>query len=72
MNTTAIKNIFTQPNDYLNQNIQLAGWVRTIRTSKNFGFIELNDGGFFKNLQIVFEDTLANFETISKLTVSGR
>lgn len=69
MNTTAIKNIFTQPNDYLNQNIQLAGWVRTIRTSKNFGFIELNDGGFFKNLQIVFEDTLANFETISKLTV---
>lgn len=69
MNTTAIKNIFTQPADYLNQDLTLAGWVRTIRTSKNFGFIELNDGGYFKNLQIVFEDTLENFEAVSKLTV---
>ena len=69
MNTTAIKNIFTQPADYLNQDLILAGWVRTIRTSKNFGFIELNDGGYFKNLQIVFEDTLENFEAVSKLTV---
>lgn len=69
MNTTAIKNIFTQPAEYLNQTLTVAGWVRTIRTSKNFGFIELNDGGYFKNLQIVFEDTLENFEAVSKLTV---
>ena len=58
---TAIKAIFRQPETYLNQNITIKGWIRTIRTSKNFGFIEINDGGFFKNLQVVFEDTLENF-----------
>ena len=67
---TAIKAIFRQPETYLNQTITVKGWIRTIRTSKNFGFIEINDGGFFKNLQVAFEDTLENFEEIAKLGVS--
>lgn len=70
MDTTAIKAIFREPATYLNQMLEIKGWVRTIRVSKNFGFIEINDGGFFKNLQVVFEDSLANFEEVSKLTIS--
>ncbi len=49
--------------------VRVSGWVRTVRDSKTFGFIELNDGTFFKNLQIVFEEgRLANFREICKLT----
>lgn len=52
--------------------ISVNGWVRTVRISKNFGFIELNDGSFFKNLQIVFEaDSLDNFTEVSKLNVGA-
>ncbi len=48
------------------------GWVRTLRVSKNFGFIEVNDGSYFKNLQIVIEeDKLSNFAEISKLNVGA-
>src|SRR5699024_1219433 len=49
----------------------LEGWVRTLRDSKTFGFIELNDGSFFKNVQIVFNDELNNFEDIRKLSISS-
>ena len=52
--------------------ISVNGWVRTLRVSKNFGFIELNDGSFFKNLQVVIEaDRLANFAEVSKLNVGS-
>ena len=51
--------------------VQVSGWVRTVRDSKTFGFIEINDGSFFKNLQIVFDNTLDNFEEICKLTLSS-
>ena len=34
--------------------ISVNGWIRTLRSSKTFGFIEVNDGSFFKNIQIVF------------------
>ena len=48
------------------------GWIRTLRISKNFGFIELNDGSFFKNLQIVIEaDSLSNFAEVAKLNVGS-
>ncbi|MFB0917977.1 MAG: asparagine--tRNA ligase [Clostridiaceae bacterium] len=50
--------------------IEVSGWIRTMRVSKNFGFIELNDGTYFKNLQIVFEDTLDNFEAVSKFPIA--
>lgn len=68
---TTIKSIYNDTGKYLNQEIQLEGWIRTSRTSKTFGFIELNDGTFFKNIQIVFEEGLENFKEIEKLPLSS-
>ena len=56
---------------YLGQEVTLNGWAKKIRGQKNFGFIELNDGTFFTGIQVVFEDSLENFEEISKLTISS-
>ena len=53
------------------ESVRVSGWVRTVRDSKTFGFIELNDGSYFKNLQIVFSDTLQNFQEISHLNVGS-
>lgn len=71
MDRVAINKIFRDPGTYLHQIITVVGWVRTLRDSKTFGFIELNDGSFFRNLQIVFDDSLANFSEIIKLGVSS-
>ncbi len=46
--------------------IVLGGWAKTVRSSKNIGFIELNDGSFFKSVQVVFESSLPNYDEISK------
>ena len=66
-----IKNLFSNIDNYNNKEIIVEGWVRTVRDSKTFGFIELNDGSFFKNIQIVFDDTLENFTDICKLPISS-
>jgi len=66
---TAIKQILTAPDGYLEQRLEVAGWVRNLRVSKAFGFIALNDGSSLSNLQIVFTDTLPNFEAVCKLGV---
>ena len=50
--------------------VEVTGWIRTMRISKNFGFIELNDGTYFKNLQIVMDDKLENFEIVSKYPIA--
>ncbi|WP_313757245.1 asparagine--tRNA ligase [Tissierella sp.] len=68
---TTIRNIYKDTDKYLNQEIQLEGWIRTSRSSKIFGFIELNDGTFFKNIQIVYEEGLENFKEIEKLPLSS-
>ncbi|MFZ5969254.1 MAG: asparagine--tRNA ligase [Bacillota bacterium] len=70
MKSTTIKELYRESGKFLNQRITIAGWVRTLRASKNFGFIEINDGSFFKNLQIVFEENLENFKDVSKLSIS--
>ena len=69
MKKITVKDLFKNTKNYENKEIELEGWVKTIRDSKTFGFIELNDGTFFKNVQIVFNDTLSNFEEICKLTI---
>ena len=71
MQKTTIRELFKSINDYDKKEVNLAGWVRTMRESKTFGFIELNDGSFFKNAQIVFDNTLSNFEDITKLSISS-
>ncbi len=71
MTKIVLKDLYKNTNEYKDKEITLEGWVRTIRDSKNFGFIELNDGSFFKNGQIVFNDTLDNFAEIAKLSISS-
>jgi len=51
--------------------VTVCGWIRTIRDSKTFGFIEINDGSCFRNLQVVFDDTLGNFEEVRRLNVGS-
>ncbi len=66
-----IKKLYRDPKTYIGTIVTVPGWVRTVRDSKTFGFIELNDGSFFKNLQVVFDDTLENFKEVSKLSVGS-
>ena len=66
-----IKELYRNTEKFDNKEITLEGWVRTVRDSKTFGFIELNDGSFFKNVQIVFNNDLPNFDEICKLTISS-
>ncbi len=68
---TSIKDIYSKTDDYLGKSVTVGGWVRTLRDNKNFGFIELNDGTFFKSVQIVFDTELANFADIAKLGVGS-
>ena len=72
MDLTMIKSLYRQTADFVDREITLGGWIRTMRVSKNFGFIELNDGSFFKNVQIVFEaEKLANYDEVTKLGVGA-
>ena len=71
MENFLVKELYRNTNEFSNKSVTLQGWVRTVRDSKTFGFIELNDGSFFKNVQIVFNDTLNNFSDICKLTISS-
>ena len=71
MKSVLVKDLYRHTEDFSDKKVTLQGWVRTVRDSKTFGFIELNDGSFFKNVQIVFNDTLDNFEDICKMTISS-
>lgn len=67
-----VKELNERTQEFDGQSITIAGWVRTIRDSKQFGFIELNDGSFFKNVQIVFErDKISNYDEIAKQNVGS-
>ncbi|RMI17111.1 MAG: asparagine--tRNA ligase [Calditrichaeota bacterium] len=71
METVSVKQIWRNPEQYLNQEVKISGWIRTLRVSKNFGFIEVNDGSFFRNLQVVFDTNLENFEQVSKFHIAS-
>ena len=71
MQKLLVKELYQNVDKYNQKDITLSGWVRTVRDSKNFGFIELNDGSFFKNIQIVFGSELSNFNEVCKLTLSS-
>ena len=63
-NNILVKDLYRNMNSYEGKTIQVSGWVKTIRDSKNFGFIELNVCTFFKNVQIVFDQELENCEEV--------
>ena len=71
MDYTLIRDLYRNTGNYVDKEIFISGWIRTLRSSKAFGFIELNDGSFLKNIQIVFDTTLDNFEEITKFTISS-
>ena len=71
MEKLTIKKIYRDFALFKDTDVTIEGWVRTLRCSKAFGFIEINDGSFFKNVQVVFDTTLTNFEEISKLTIGS-
>ena len=72
MKRTLLKEIYRNISAFAEKEVTVAGWVRTVRDSKAFGFIELNDGSFFKSAQIVFEEeSLANYKEIAKLNVGS-
>lgn len=70
MKSTLVKQIYRETDQFKDSDITVSGWIRNIRSSKKFGFIELNDGSFFKPLQIVFEEELENFTEVSKFGIS--
>ena len=71
MELTDIKDLFACPDQYIGQEITVGGWVRSLRDSKAFGFIVLNDGTCFQPLQVVYHDNLENFQAINKLNVGS-
>ena len=72
MQRVTLRELSATSEKYADSLITVAGWVRTLRTSKHLGFIELNDGTAFKNLQVVFEDNkVNNFDEIGKLNVGA-
>ena len=66
-----IKTLYEKTEELVGKEVVVEGWVKTVRDSKTFGFIELNDGSFFKNVQVVFDDSLSNFAEICKLPISS-
>lgn len=71
MKPTLVRALYRETEKHLEMEVQLSGWVRKIRDQKNFGFIELNDGTFFKGVQVVFDNKLANFDEVAKLSISS-
>lgn len=71
MKEITVRSLYKETEKYVDKQITIEGWVKTVRDSKTFGFIELNDGTFFKNVQIVITDKLENFDEAKKLTLSS-
>ena len=71
MKLTTVKQIWENREAYLDREIDLGGWVRSNRDSKSFGFLTISDGSFFEPLQVVYHDSLSNFQTIRKINVGA-
>jgi len=66
-----VKELFKDTDKYLGKEVKVGGWVRSVRDSKSFGFIVMNDGSGFETLQIVYHDRMENFTEVSKLNVAS-
>lgn len=66
---TRVKQLFRSKEAYQKKEVTIMGWVRTNRAQAQFGFLNVNDGTFFENLQVVYDQQLANFDEISKFRV---
>ncbi len=71
MDLVTVRELYKNPQAYLDKEISVGGWIRSVRDSKTFGFIVVSDGSYFETLQIVYHDTLENFAEICKLNVGA-
>ena len=69
MQLISVRELFKNTDSYIGKEISVGGWVRSIRGSKQFGFIVLNDGTYFNPVQVVYHDTMENFQEINKTNV---
>ena len=71
MELTDIKELYRNRGEYIGKEVTIGGWVRSNRDSKNFGFLMINDGTFFEQLQVVYGEALDNFGEICKVNVGA-
>jgi asparaginyl-tRNA synthetase len=71
MKTIELREIHRNKDKYLNNQVEVAGWVKNNRDSKNFGFLVISDGTFFEPIQVVYSDTLENFSNICKINIGA-
>ena len=71
MELQTVRQLFASPQSYIDTQVRVGGWVRSVRDSKTFGFLVLHDGSAFNTLQVVFHDGLDNFKEIAKLNVGS-
>ena len=71
MELISVRELFKDTQKYADTTVTIGGWVRNRRPSKQFGFIMLNDGTYFAPLQVVYDDTISNFQEISKINIGA-
>ncbi len=71
MEKTTVKELFRNWENFIGKEVEISGWVKKLRDQKKFGFIELNDGSFFNGVQVVFNETMENFQEIAHLSISS-
>ena len=71
MELISVRELFKNTDAYANKEVTVGGWVRNRRPSKQFGFIVLNDGTYFNPVQVVYNDTIENFQEISKINIGA-
>ena len=71
MELISVRELYKNTAQYADKSIEIGGWVRNRRPSKQFGFIMLNDGTYFTPVQVVYNDTIENFQEISKINVGA-
>ena len=69
MKRIRVKQLFREKENFKDQEVVICGWVKSNRAQAQFGFLNINDGSFFENIQVVYDNTLSNFEEISKFRV---
>lgn len=71
MELVTVRELFKNREQYLDKKVTVGGWIRSIRDSKTFGFIVVNDGSYFEPLQVVYHDKMENFDEISRQNVGA-
>ena len=72
MKDVQLRKLFTDTQEYVGKEVTVRGWIRTNRSSNKFGFVEINDGSYFKSVQVVYEEAnIENYEQIAKAPIAA-